>query len=155
MAYAEKVLQPGESVAYRAQLHWIVYLSGLAPAVLGLVAAIVGFVTYAKGLREMISLVALVLIFVGLFQTLRAWFVVANTEIFVTSKRIIMKTGFIAISSLEMNIDKVESVLVNQGLLGRMMDFGTVTVRGVGSGLEPMANVAAPLELRNHIGAAH
>jgi hypothetical protein len=92
---------------------------------------------------------------VGIFQSLRAWLVVANTEIFVTSKRIIMKTGFIAISSLEMNIDKVESVLVNQGLLGRMMDFGTVTVRGVGSGLEPMANVAAPLELRNHIGAAH
>jgi uncharacterized membrane protein YdbT with pleckstrin-like domain len=154
MAYAEKVLQPGESVAYRAQLHWIVYLSGLMPLALGLIWSIFSFVMYQSQLRSIMLLIALILVFVGIFQSLRAWLVVANTEIFVTSKRIIMKTGFIAISSLEMNIDKVESVLVNQGLLGRLMDFGTVTVRGVGSGLEPMANVAAPLELRNHIGAA-
>jgi hypothetical protein len=52
-----------------------------------------------------------------------------------------------------MNLDKVESVLVQQSLLGRMLDFGTVIVRGVGAGLEPVDRVANPLELHRNIGA--
>jgi uncharacterized membrane protein YdbT with pleckstrin-like domain len=79
--------------------------------------------------------------------------VVANTEIFVTSRRVIYKTGFLARNTVEMNLDKIESVLIRQSLLGRMLDFGTVVVRGVGSGLEPVDRVAAPLELHRHIGA--
>ena len=88
-----------------------------------------------------------------LAHILRAWVKVAGTEITVTSQRVIYKIGILSRSTVEMNLDKVESVLVQQSLLGRMLDFGTVIVRGVGAGLEPVDQVAAPLELHRHIGA--
>jgi hypothetical protein len=52
-----------------------------------------------------------------------------------------------------MNLDKVESVLVEQTLVGRMLDFGRVIIRGVGAGLEPIDRVASPLQLHRNIGA--
>ena len=152
MGYAEKVLQPGETIVYRARLHWIVYLLGIVLIVLAVILALAAVVLPGAGLRLGLIVAALIALFLGLFQMLRAWFVVANTEIIVTSRRLIYKTGFIARDTIEMNLDKVESVLVEQHLLGRMLDFGRVVVRGVGSGLEPIERVAAPLQLHRSIG---
>ena len=154
MGYAEKVLQPGETIAYRARLHWIVYLGGIVLIVAAVILALLAAALRAGDtVRLGLMLAALIALFLGLFQMLRAWFVVANTEIIVTNRRLIYKTGFIARDTVEMNLDKVESVLVEQTLLGRMLDFGRVIVRGVGSGLEPIDRIAAPLELHRNIGA--
>jgi hypothetical protein len=71
----------------------------------------------------------------------------------VTTRRIIYKSGFISRSTLEMNLDKVESVLVQQGFAGRMLDYGTVIVRGVGAGLEPVRLISHPLRLHRHVSA--
>jgi uncharacterized membrane protein YdbT with pleckstrin-like domain len=152
MGYAERVLQTGETIVYRARLHWIVYLGGIVCVAAAVILAIAAVVMYPEAVRVGLLLAAAIALFLGLFQLLRAWFVVANTEIIVTTRRVIYKTGFISRNTVEMNLDKVESVLVQQGLLGRMLGFGTVIVRGVGSGLEPMYRVAAPLELHRNIG---
>jgi hypothetical protein len=153
VSYAEKVLQPGETIVYRARLHWIVYLAGIVLIVVAVILALAAVVLTGASLRLGLMLAALIALFLGLFQMLRAWFVVANTEIIVTSRRLIYKTGFVARNTVEMNLDKVESVLVEQTLVGRMLDFGRVMVRGVGSGLEPIERVAAPLQLHRNIGA--
>ena len=60
--------------------------------------------------------------------------------------------GVLSRRSIEMNRDKVESVVIDQSLTGRLLDFGTVVIRGVGAGLEPVANVVAPLEFRRQVG---
>ena len=153
MGYAEKVLQPGETIVYRARLHWILYLGGILGVVAAVILAVAAVALPGEALRLGLIVAALIALFLGLFQMLRAWFVVANTEIIVTSRRLIYKTGFIARDTVEMNLDKVESVLVEQGLLGRLLGYGRVIVRGVGSGLEPIDRVAAPLELHLNIGA--
>ena len=154
MGYAEKVLQPGETIVYRARLHWIVYLGGIVLVVAAVILALLAVALQGgDAVRLGLMLAALIALFLGLFQMLRAWFVVANTEIIVTNRRLIYKTGFIARDTVEMNLDKVESVLVEQTLLGRMLNFGRVIVRGVGSGLEPIDRIAAPLELHRNIGA--
>jgi Bacterial PH domain len=154
VGYAEKVLQPGETIAYRARLHWIVYLGGIVLVVAAVILALLAVaLPGGDAVRLGLMLAALIALFLGLFQMLRAWFVVANTEIIVTNRRLIYKTGFIARDTVEMNLDKVESVLVEQTLLGRMLNFGRVVVRGVGSGLEPIDRIAAPLELHRNIGA--
>ena len=153
MGYAEKVLQPGETIVYRARLHWTLYLVGILLMVAAVILAVAAVVLQDANLRIALIVAALIALFLGLFQMLRAWFVVANTEIIVTSRRLIYKTGFISRDTVEMNLDKVESVLVEQGLIGRMLDFGTVIVRGVGSGLEPIQRVASPLQLHRMIGA--
>jgi uncharacterized membrane protein YdbT with pleckstrin-like domain len=153
MGYAEKVLQPGETIAYRARLHWIIYLGGLFFLALAVAAAIAGAALKASDyIRIGLLMAALVALVLALFHLIRAWIRAANTEIIVTTRRIIYKTGFISRNTVEMNLDKVESVLVQQGILGRMLNFGEVIIRGVGAGLEPVANVAAPLDLHRHVG---
>jgi len=153
MGYAERILQPGETITYRARLHWIIYLTGmlLVLVAIGLAAAAVALKTETVRIGLMVG--ALIALFLGLFQMIRAWLVAANTEIIVTSRRVIYKTGFISRNTVEMNLDKVESVLVQQSLTGRMLDFGTVIIRGVGAGLEPIANIGAPLALHRNISA--
>ena len=153
MGYAERVLQPGETIAYRARLHWIIYLGGMLLVVVAIGFAVGAVALKQETIRVGLMLASVIALFLGLFQIVRAWIVAVNTEIIVTSRRVIYKTGFISRNTVEMNLDKVESVLVRQGILGRMLDFGTVIIRGVGAGLEPVDNIAAPLELHRHVSA--
>ncbi|MGH6955283.1 MAG: PH domain-containing protein [Caulobacteraceae bacterium] len=151
MGYAERVLQPGETVAYRARLHWIIYLGGLVFVAGAIALAIAAAVLKGDALRIGLLAGAALLLLVGLWRLARAWIASANTEVVVTSRRLIYKVGFLSRSTVEMNLDKVESVLVRQGLMGRMLDFGSVIVRGVGAGLEPIPNIAQPLQLHRYV----
>lgn len=154
MGYAEKILQPGETIAYRARLHWIIYLAGMLLVLVAIGLAVAAVALKTEAVRIGLLLGAVIALFLGLFQMIRAWLVAANTEIIVTSRRVIYKTGFISRNTVEMNLDKVESVLVQQSLIGRMFDYGAVIIRGVGAGLEPVDDIGAPLELHRHVSAA-
>jgi hypothetical protein len=52
-----------------------------------------------------------------------------------------------------MNMDKVASVDVKQSILGRIFDYGTVTVQAAGKTLEELPMIESPLRFRNHITA--
>ena len=82
-----------------------------------------------------------------------AWFKRWTTEIDVTDRRIVYKHGFIKRHTVEMNMDKVESVDVDQSIFGRLLNYGDITIRGTGIGLEPLRGIDAPLEFRNHVTA--
>jgi len=152
MPYVDRVLQEGESVRHIARISWITYLPGLFLwAVAGVLAGILprdqGFFHYV------ILFVAVVLFVIGAILMARAWFHRVTTEIAVTNRRIIFKRGFIRRYTVEMHMDKVESVDVDQSIFGRMLDYGDVIIHGTGMGLEPLPNIDHPLELRNHITA--
>jgi uncharacterized membrane protein YdbT with pleckstrin-like domain len=152
MSYVQSVLQPGETIRHTASIHWIVYWPG---AVLILAALIVfgygEFATLEGGLHWFVRGVAGLFGIIGLFLLVPEWFTWWTTEIAVTNLRIIYKAGFIRRNTVEMHMDKVESVDVDQSILGRLLDYGTVNVRGVGTGFEPLETIAAPIALRNHI----
>ena len=86
----------------------------------------------------------------GLIFLLWAYVAYKTTEFAVTDKRIIDKTGLISRNTVEMFLDKVESLNVAQSIPGRMLDYGTVTIRGTGATSEPIKNISAPLLLRKH-----
>lgn len=71
-----------------------------------------------------------------------------STEIAITNKRVIAKFGFISRRTVEINLAKVESIQVDQGLPGRVFDYGTVIISGAGNPVAPIADVARPLEFR-------
>jgi uncharacterized membrane protein YdbT with pleckstrin-like domain len=142
--YVDQVLQPGEQVRYRASLNWILYVPGFA-------TCLVALALYLATSSGFFHVCALVIFAGGMFLIGRAWFDWWITEIAVTDRRVIYKTGFISRKTTEMHMDKVESVDVDQSVLGRVLGYGDVIVRGTGSGLSPIKNVDAPLELRNHI----
>jgi uncharacterized membrane protein YdbT with pleckstrin-like domain len=82
---------------------------------------------------------------------IQQWIQWLVTEIAVTNRRVIYKKGLIRRQTNEMNMDKVESVQVEQSILGRMFDYGTVTILGTGEGFETLRTIANPIELRNCI----
>jgi len=151
LSYVERILSPGERVVYRAGLHWVLYLSAVVPAALAVGGAIAAGLAPEGAPRGALLLISGLAVLAGLFQILWVWVRVRNTEIAVTDRRIIYKTGLIGRRSIEMNLDKVESVVVDQGLVGRLLDYGTVIIRGVGAGLEPVACVAQPLAFRRSV----
>lgn len=78
----------------------------------------------------------------------------ATTEIAITTKRLVLKEGLVARRVDEMNIDRIESVHVNQSILGRLLDYGVVTVRGMGVGEIPLPTLAEPVKIRQKIEKA-
>ena len=82
-----------------------------------------------------------------------AWFRRWTTEIDVTNRRVVYKRGFIKRHTIEMNMDKVESVDVDQSIMGRLLNYGDITIRGTGEGMGAAARIGAPLDLRNQVTA--
>jgi membrane protein YdbS with pleckstrin-like domain len=153
MSYVQRVLQPGEQVRHISSIHWIVYWPGVAVALLAVVAYWLSETRLLTGLWRYtayaLALVAVVLLIQQLFQ----WWVI---EIAVTDRRVIYKKGLIRRETNEMNMDKVESVQIDQSILGRMLDYGNVRILGTGEGLETLRTIASPIELRNSItGTTH
>ena len=146
MSYFEKVLQPGEKVLYNRKLHWIVYLNRLL--VLLVITAVFTPVLITPPVNPVFPAILGVVWF---FTLIGVWIKRFSTEIVVTDKRIILKQGLLFHKTVEMNMDKVETVDVLQSILGRALNYGTVIIRGAGSTYEPLAKVASPLELRNAI----
>jgi uncharacterized membrane protein YdbT with pleckstrin-like domain len=85
---------------------------------------------------------------IGLFFLVQAYIRYKTTELAITTKRVIVKVGFIRRSTVEININKVESVQVDQGLLGRVFDFGTLVIAGAGAAQAPLHGIAEPLAFR-------
>jgi uncharacterized membrane protein YdbT with pleckstrin-like domain len=150
MRYIERILQPGETLVYSGKIHWVIYFPAMILALVALAA-----LTQAKsgptGLSWLIGSIAFWLAAGVTFAS--AWFKRWTTEIDVTNRRIVYKEGFIKRHTVEMNMDKVESVDVDQTILGRLLNYGDVTINGTGEGWEPLCRIGAPLDFRNHVTA--
>ena len=150
------MLQPGETIKAVGRLHWIVFVRGFLLLAAGTALLYYGYRTQRDARGDVASVLVLVgglVLLVGLALWLSAWFHRWITEISVTTHRVIYKTGFIRRHTVEMNMDKVETVDVDQSLLGRILGFGTIRVRGTGQSIESLRGIAHPIELRNAITA--
>lgn len=123
-SYVERVLLSDEQVLHRGHISLWPYALWIA---VGVLTAVIG---------------------IGLIILGWVWISTRSTEIAITTKRVIAKFGFVSRRTVEINLAKVESIQVDQGLLGRMLDFGTVIIAGAGNPVAPIANVANPLEFR-------
>jgi uncharacterized membrane protein YdbT with pleckstrin-like domain len=147
--YIDQILQPGEKVLYSTNAHWIFYL----PAIVAWI--VVAILVFVSGLVPPLALVCWVaggvVAILALYWTFRAWFHRLTTETDVTNMRVVHKTGFIKRRTFEMALTKVESVDVSQSILGRILNYGDVTIKGVGEGRETISTIASPLAFRNSI----
>jgi hypothetical protein len=151
MSYVAHVLQPGENILRVASLHWIGYWRSIGCFAL----AAATFLLHPTGwiAKDFIWMIAAGLVVVGLILGAATAFDRWTLEIGVTNKRVILKKGFISRETIEMNMDKVETVLVEQSLLGRILGYGAITVKGTGQSIEKLKNIADPIGLRAAITA--
>ena len=124
MSYIDQSLVEGETIVHRAHVSWWSQFWLVFLGILTLVVAI------------------------GLVFLAWAWIRVHSTEIAITNRRIIAKFGFVQRRTIEININQVESLRVDQGFWGRILNFGTIIVAGTGSSLEPAPDIADPLVFR-------
>jgi uncharacterized membrane protein YdbT with pleckstrin-like domain len=147
-SYVESVLAPGERVVHRAAItHWKFALSYLLGALCIIGAAVVIYFDRQQGplIGAALAVVGVVIIMVALIRR-------GTTELVLTDRRLIAKRGLISRVTVEMQLTKVESLHINQSMMGRMLDYGDVVVVGTGSSLEPMRGICEPLELRRKLG---
>lgn len=148
MGYVESVLKPDEQVLAIGRMHWIVYLRGLLLAAVGLILILA---PAGPGVSTALAIVGAIVLLFGLWSLAGAWIEQATTEIAVTTRRVIQKRGLIRRQTGEMNMEKVESVIVDQTILGRIFGYGSIVVRGTGSGIEGLHFIADPIGLGSAI----
>jgi uncharacterized membrane protein YdbT with pleckstrin-like domain len=148
--YIDQVLQPGEKIVFSSTLSWANYLPSVLLWLVALLLFVADTVLQPSNAWLWSAIVVAVLAAVS---TLRTWFRRWTTEIDVTDRRVVYKRGFIRRHTVEMNMDKIESVDVDQSLLGRMFDYGDIIIRGTGAGIEPLRGIDSPLAFRNAVTA--
>lgn len=149
--YIDEILQPGERVLYSTNAHWIFYFPAIVAWIVALVLFLLSRQATAEGLVLLCLVAAGLVALAALYWTLKGWFHRFTTETDVTNLRVVHKTGFIKRRTFEMALDKVESVDVDQTILGRILNYGDVTIRGVGEGIETIKTIASPLAFRSSI----
>jgi uncharacterized membrane protein YdbT with pleckstrin-like domain len=152
----EKNLVQGETVLYKTGLHWIVLILplivSLVLGVFGLAFVIGGF--EASGKRGSYP----GMIMVGAFLLIGAVFFIVvglirkmSTEVVVSNKCVLIKSGFINRKSIEVLLSKVESIGLDESALGRMLGYGGVIIRGTGGTFETFGRIAHPNEFRRQV----
>ena len=149
--YIEEILQPGEKVLYSTNEHWMFFLPAIAAWVVVAVFLVLLRLVASDGLEWVCLALAGMAGLAALYFTATAWFHRWTTETDVTNLRVVHKTGFIRRRTFEMSLDKVESVDVNQSILGRLLNYGDLTIQGVGEGTETISTVTSPLAFRTAI----
>jgi len=157
MSYIDATLVPGERVVYGTRLHWVVMLGHILFALVMVIAG-VGLFVY---LRMQTGLdMNLVRILIGLAALLAvtgvAAFIVGMarrnaTEMAVTTRRVVIKIGLAARKTIEMLLNKVETIEVSETTGGRMLGYGTIVIIGTGGTSEPFHKMAHPLQFRSQV----
>ncbi|OLC94656.1 MAG: hypothetical protein DMG35_03450 [Acidobacteria bacterium] len=159
MSYVEKHLIPGESIQYQTKLHWIVMLGHIAIAavfeLLAITFLLASFSSW-KGARVapprsamywgavLCFVIGAIFFSIGLLKR-------TVTEMAVTNKRVIVKSGLAERRTTEILLSRIESVVVDEPALGRILGYGTVIVRGTGGTPEIFEKIQHPLEFRQQV----
>ena len=142
MTFIDQNLVPGEQIAHRAKLHWMVFV--LPVGVLALGVLLLGLLTGHRWIGG--SIIAL-----GAVLAIRPYVFYQFSEFGVTDRRVLAKLGLVSRQSLDQLLDKIEAVQVDQDIPGRLLGYGSVTVIGTGGTRETFARIADPYAFRRAI----
>jgi membrane protein YdbS with pleckstrin-like domain len=146
VSYLDDHLLAGERIIYRAKLHWTIFLTSIVVVLLGVALGIL-----LQVVEPAYSYAGLALAGVGLLLAIGPAVRYISSEFAVTDKRVLGKLGFIERESKETLLSKVEAIAIDQGVIGRILGFGTVTITGTGGTQESFPRISEPLEFRRQI----
>lgn len=134
MSYVRENLTKGEDIVYEAEIHWSVF-------VFPVLVLIVGFAAWP-------------FFILGALLVVWAFLKKSTTELAVTNKRVVAKFGVVRRNTIEQRLEKVDSIQVRQGIVGRLWGEGSVIVSGSGLSATPIPNIDNPLNFRNKVNDA-
>ena len=148
MSYVDKNLLTGETVKFRTRLHWSLYVPSVLLTLLVMVPIAVLLVI------NLLGMFAVLPIAIGAAFILGAHIRRQSSEFAVTNKRVVIKLGVMTTRSLELLLPKVEGIAVNQGMGGKLWNYGDIVVTGSGGTKEAFSGIQDPLGLRRAIQEA-
>ena len=135
-AYVNGCLLPGEHVIAEARPHWAIFVGPALVLLFGLMMGRVGgFV-----------------VFLGLVWGGYRVLVYLTTELAVTNKRVIAKSGIVRRNVIDVANTKIEGVTYHQGIIGRIFGYGSILVRGTGVGQVPIPFIGRPEYFKQEVG---
>ena len=153
MSYVEQSLGEGEVVRHVAHKHWVIFVVPVFQLLVGLVLVGIGYkiddlwVWFGWLMRVL----GFVIVVFGALHLLGAWLTRVSTELAVTNRKVIGKWGLISRRTIEQRLEKIDSIEVEQTILGRILGYGTVEVRGSGVSMTPLRMIAGPLTFRRRV----
>lgn len=154
MSYIDETLMNDEEVLYRTKPHWIIFTPAIGWLFLAILILFLGprYLGQANlysnySLTEILGITVLI---VALISGLIAYVTYQSSEFGITNRRILMKVGFISRISLEILLQRVESIQVYQSIPGRVFNYGSIIVSGTGGSKDPFPNIADPLAFRHY-----
>ena len=157
MSYVEKHLIDGETIIYQTRLHWIVLI---VPILLGVLFGATGVAMFLLSSRtppdqtvahQSFLILGSAFLVIALVFIVRGVLVRNATEMTVTNKRVFVKVGLAARRTVELLLSRIESIGVEESVMGRMLGYGTVIVRGTGGTPEVFNIISHPLEFRTEV----
>jgi len=162
MKYVKKNLVGDEKIVYIAAVDWLIFIPGvimmfvsvyaylsLDECILYVMDALPYGYQDSRSIALVLSFLFISLFLKGAISFIKALFYKISTELAVTSKRIIYKTGIIRRNTVELTHHSTESLLLHQSVLGRIFNFGDIMIQGTGGGTTSIYNIDNPLALRN------
>jgi uncharacterized membrane protein YdbT with pleckstrin-like domain len=151
VGYVERHLLAGERVVYKTRLHWVLFVK---PALVVLVGVILMVLLRQVQDPRWLWMFGAAVALIGLVWAFVHYVEVMTSEFAVTTSRLILKVGLISRYTTELLLAKVESIGVQQGLIGRLLNYGDLTVTGTGGAREVFRRVRDPIGFRNHVQQA-
>jgi uncharacterized membrane protein YdbT with pleckstrin-like domain len=164
MSYVDRNLVPGETLLYRTRHHWLVLLGPvfvglllLVPGIALLVEAVAthdsaGLVVGSATASQQMMAIAGAILAAAAVITFSYGVAKRNaTEMAVTNRRVLIKTGLTSRRTLDLMLSRVESIGVEESTAGRVLGYGSVIVRGTGGTPEAFLLIAHPQEFRRAV----
>ncbi|HML66750.1 MAG TPA: PH domain-containing protein [Dysgonomonas sp.] len=145
MNYIQKNLLSGEEIKYVAKLHFFLFVQ---PIILLLIGAFLA--SSPKEISAMTHYAGLLILFFGIVSLLSRILIKVGSSYAVTNKRVILKTGVISRRAVDLVLAKCEGLHIKQSILGRIFNFGTITVT-TGGVSSSYPYIADPLAFRKEI----
>ncbi len=140
MGYIEDNLLEKERIIYQTKTHKIIFLWPVIWLVAGIVLILAGMVDVA-GILFVVAVIHGIIVFINYI----------STEYGLTNQRVIVKEGIIKRETQEMFLKKIESIQVDQSVMGRMLGFGTISISGTGGQNDPFERIPDPLEFKKQV----
>jgi hypothetical protein len=157
MSYIKASLVPGETVVYQTRLHWVVMLRHILLALLlfagsgALLSYLLHHPRLANNSEHLTEGGAAALLVFGLVAIFAGAVRRNATEMAVTTRRVVVKQGLGSRKTIEMLLNKIETIEISEPIVGRMLGYGSITIIGTGGTSEPFHRIAHPLQFRSEV----
>ena len=141
VSYVDKNLNVGEKVIARTSIHPIIFAPPALFAVLAIGLAL------SKVEFEVTAIVFLLAVVSGISPFVKF----VTSELAITTTRVIIKVGWLSRRTIELQLAKVEGIVVAQDIIGRIFDYGTLVVGGTGGTKESFSLIRAPIVFRKQV----